>query len=382
MDFELSPEQKEIKKAAKEFAEGEFDKEIAFNLEKEKKFPYEIWKKACNLGFMGIHFPQEYGGQGYGLFENVLVIEEFCRKDSGIGSCLMMVITPPEIIVDFGTEKQKQNYVIPAVKGEKILASAFTEPQGGSDITRIATRAEKKGDKYIINGSKTLISHGSILDAVLLLCQTDPDAKPLYRGQSIILVEKERKGFENIELSEKMGIRMTSTAELFFNNVEVPEENLVGQENRGFYQALKFFNKSRIGVAAQALGIAQGAFDRAFRYTKEREAFGQKVFQFQAIQHKLAEMRVQIETARLLTYKAAWKFDQGKIDPQLISMAKYWSARTATLVADEAIEMFGGYGYFTENEVERFYRDARITELYEGTREIQKNLIAKDLKIE
>lgn len=380
MDFELSDEQKAIKKVAREFAEGEFDKDIAFALEKEKQFPFEIWKKACSLGFMGVHFPVAYGGQGYGVFENVLVMEEFCRKDSGIGSCLMMVNTPPELIVDFGSEKQKEDYVVPAVNGEIILASAFTEPQGGSDMTRLSTRAEKKGETYVINGSKTLISHGSIAKAVLLLCQTDQEAKPLYRGQSMLIVEQSRGGFEAIELREKMGLRMTSTAELFFNDVEVPTKNLIGEENRGFYHALQFFNKSRIGVAAQALGIAQGAFDRALLYADEREAFGQKIFQFQAIQHKLADMHIHIETARLLTYKAAWNFDRGTIDPQLIAMAKYWSARGATMVADEAIEMLGGYGYFTENEVERFYRDARITETYEGTREIQKNLIAKDLK--
>jgi alkylation response protein AidB-like acyl-CoA dehydrogenase len=380
MDFELSDEQKAIKKAARDFAEGEFDKDIAFALEKEKRFPFEIWKKACSLGFMGVHFPAAYGGQGYGVFENVLVMEEFCRKDSGIGSCLMMVNTPPEMLVDFGSEKQKQDYLVPAVNGELILASAFTEPHGGSDMTRLATRAERKGSRYLINGSKTLISHGNSADAVLLLCQTNQEAKPLYRGQSMILVERERKGFEVIELKEKMGLRMTSTAELFFNDVEVPAENLVGEENRGFYHALEFFNKSRIGVAAQALGIAQGAFDRALLYANEREAFGQKIIEFQAIQHKLADMRIHIETARLLTYKAAWSFDRGNTDPQLIAMAKYWAGRGATMVADEAIEMLGGYGYFTENEVERFYRDARITEIYEGTREIQKNLIVKDLK--
>ena len=381
MDFKLSDEQKEIKKAANEFAQGEFDKEIALTLEKEKKFPFEIWKKACNLGFMGIHVPLEWNGQGYGLFEYVLVIEEFCRNDSGIGSALMMVNTPPEMISDFGNEEQKKTYLIPAISGDMILASAFTEPDGGSDITRLSTRGEKRGRHYRINGSKTLISHGTILDAVLVLCQTNVNADPLYRGQSIILVEKERKGFEASELGDKMGLKMTSTAELYFNGVVVPMENLIGRENRGFYHSMAFFNKSRLGVAAQALGIAQGAFDRALKYAKEREAFGQKIFQFQAIQHKLADMLIHIETARLLTYKAAWHYDNGETDPQLISMAKYWSGRASTTVADEAIEIMGGYGYITENEVERFYRDARITEIYEGTREIQKNLIAKEMHI-
>jgi len=381
MDFELSNEQKEIKKAANEFAEGEFDKDIALKLEKEKKFPFEIWKKACSLGFLGIHFPLDCGGQGYGLSEYVFVLEEFCRKDSGIGSAMMMVNTPIEMIAIFGNEEQKKRFVEGALTGEVILSAAFTEPQGGSDITRLNTRAEKKRDGYIINGSKTFISNGSILNAAVVLCQTDPNADPLYRGQSILLVEKEREGFEAIELEDKMGIKMTSTAGLFFNDVAVPLENLVGEENKGFYHAMTFFNKSRIAVAAQALGIAQGAFDRSVKYANEREAFGKKIFQFQAIQHKLADMLLHIETARLLTYKAAWTFDRGDTDPQLIAMAKYWSARTATMVADEAIDIFGGYGYYTENEIERFYRDARVTEIYEGTREIQKNLIAKDIKI-
>ena len=180
MDFELSKEQKAIKKAAREFAEGEFDKDVAFALEKEKQFPYDIWKKACSLGFIGMHFPVACGGQGYGVLENVLVMEEFCRRDSGIGSCLMTVNTPPEIIVDFGSKRQKIDYAVPAVNGELILASAFTEPHGGSDITRLATRAEKKGETYVINGSKTLISHGSIAEAVLLLCQTDQGADVSY----------------------------------------------------------------------------------------------------------------------------------------------------------------------------------------------------------
>jgi alkylation response protein AidB-like acyl-CoA dehydrogenase len=216
-------------------------------------------------------------------------------------------------------------------------------------------------------------------DFVIALCQTDPDINPAYRGQSAIIVEKGAPGYTTAELGEKMGIKMTSTGELSFNNVKVPISNLVGQENRGFYQTLEFFDESRVEIAAQALGIAQGAFDRALAYAKQRSQFGKKLAQFQVTQHKLADMAAKIETARLIVYKAAWNFDQGNIDPKLTSIAKMYAGRVAVEVADEAIQIFGGYGYMLEYQVERFYRDAKIMEIYEGTREIQKNTIASSL---
>jgi alkylation response protein AidB-like acyl-CoA dehydrogenase len=379
MDFELTGEQKDIQKAAREFAQGEFDKEKILEWEQNHTFPKELWKKACKLGFVGIHFPEEYGGQGYGITENILIVEELCRKDSGVGIALSLVDFSSEVILRFGTHEQKKKYLIPVTKGEFISAGAYTEPDHGSDITLMATTALKQGDSFVINGTKTFITNGTLADFFVVLCQTDSNAKPSYRGQCTILVEKGTKGLEATEITPKMGIRMTSTVELSFNDVKVPLTHLLGKENKGFYQVLEFFDESRIEIAAQALGIAQGAFDRALDYAKQREQFGKKLADFQITQHKLADMATKIETARLLVYKAAWNYDQKRIDPKLTSMAKMFSAKTAVEVADEAIQIFGGYGYITEYEVERFYRDAKITEIYEGTKEIQKNTIASAL---
>jgi alkylation response protein AidB-like acyl-CoA dehydrogenase len=238
------------------------------------------------------------------------------------------------------------------------------------------TTAEKDGDQWVINGSKIFISNGELAGFYCVLCQTDPASKPTYRGISLILVEADREGVSATDLGQKMGIHMTSTSEVNFKDVRVPYANLIGEEGKGFYHVLEFFDESRILVAAQALGTAQGAFDRALAYVKQREQFGKKIAQFQVTQHKLADMATKIELSRLITYKAAWNFDQGRIDPKLTSMAKMYAARAAVEVADEAIQLLGGYGYMAEYEVERFYRDAKITEIYEGTKEIQKNTIA------
>lgn len=379
MEFRLNKEQDAIQKAAREFAKGEFEKEIALEHERAHTFPSEIWKKACELGLMGIHFPEEYGGQEYGVFENALVVEEFCRQDSGIGIALSLADFSSEIILRFGSQQQKEKYLIPITEGKAISSGGITEPDHGSDITLMDTTATKQGDEYIINGVKTFITNGTTSDFALVLCQTDPEAKPTYRGQSIIIVDKDTPGYTTADVGEKMGIKMSPTGELSFNDVRVPLTNLVGQENRGFYHVLEFFDESRIEIGAQALGIAQGAFDRALAYTKERTQFGKKLAEFQVTQHKLADMAAKIETARLVVYKSAWNFDQGNIDPKLTSIAKMYAARVAVEVADEAIQLFGGYGYMLDYEVERFYRDARITEIYEGTREIQKNTIASAL---
>jgi alkylation response protein AidB-like acyl-CoA dehydrogenase len=379
MDFKLSTEQNSIQKAAREFATGEFDKEIALELERTHTFPSKIWKKACELGFMGIHFPEKYGGQEYGIFENILVVEEFCRQDSGIGVAISLADFSSEIILRFGNDKQKEKYLIPLAEGKAISSGGFTEPDHGSDITLMNTTAVKQGDEYVINGVKTFITNGTISDFVMVLCQTNEDAKPTYRGQSVIIVEKETPGYTTSDVGEKMGIKMSPTGELSFNNVRVPVSNLVGEEGKGFYQVLEFFDESRVEIAAQALGIAQGAFDRALDYTKKRTQFGKKLAQFQVTQHKLADMAVKLDTARLIVYKAAWNYDRGKIDPKLTSIAKMYAARVAVEVTNEAVQLLGGYGYMLEYEVERFYRDARITEIYEGTREIQKNTIASAL---
>ena len=379
MDFELTPEQRDIQKAAREFAQGEFDKEKILEWEQTHTFPREIWKKASELGFIGIHFPEEYGGQGCGVTENILTVEEFCRKDSGVGISLSLADFSSELVLRYGTAEQKRKYLMPVAQGQFISAGAYTEPDHGSDITLLSTTAKKEQGAYLINGTKTFITNGTIADFFIVLCQTDSEAKPSYRGQCTLIVDKGTKGFEATELMPKMGIRMTSTGELSFQDVTIPVSNLLGEENRGFYQVLEFFDESRIEIAAQALGIAQGAFDRALDYAKQRRQFGRRIADFQITQHKLADMATKIETARLLTYKAAWNYDQKRIDPKLTSRAKVYAGKTAVDVADEAIQIFGGYGYITEYEVERFYRDAKITEIYEGTKEIQKNTIASAL---
>ena len=379
MDFELNKSQKEIQKAAREFAKGEFDKELALELDKKHEFPRKIWKKAAELGFIGIHFPEKYCGQGLGIMENILVAEELCSKDSTIGSCVVLSSFASECILRFGSEELKSKYLPMVAEGKVLSAGAFTEPDHGSDITCMNTSAVKDGNEWLINGTKTFITNGGIAGFFTVLCQTDPECKPTHKGLSMILVDAGSKGVSTSDVGHKMGIRMMSTSEVVFKDVRVPVSNLIGKEGKGFYQVLEFFDESRILIAAQALGIAQGAFDRAIAYVKQREQFGKKIAQFQVTQHKLADMATKIELARLMTYKAAWNYDQGRIDPKLTSMAKMYAARTAVEVADEAIQLLGGYGYMTEYEVERFYRDAKITEIYEGTKEIQKNTIASAL---
>ncbi|MCL5958248.1 MAG: acyl-CoA dehydrogenase family protein [Chloroflexi bacterium] len=379
MDFELTKEQKAIQKAAREFAEGEFNRDVALEHELAHTFPFDIWRRACQLGLVGMYYPEEYGGQGYGLLETLLVIEELCRRDSGLGTCMFICEFGSGVILRFGSNEQKRCLLPAVARGEAISAAAFTEPDHGSDITSLGTLAVKDGDEYVIEGTKTFITNGGLAEFAVVLCQTDTEVRPAHRGQSLILVELDRPGVERTEVGEKMSLRMSSTAELCFRDVRVPVTNLVGGENQGFYHTLEFFDESRLAIAAQAVGIAQGAFDRALDYAKHRKQFGQRLADFQAIQHKLAEMAMKIETARLLTYKSAWTHDNRPMDPKLTSMAKLHAARVAVEVCEEAIQIFGGYGLLLENEVERFYRDARVTEIYEGTREIHKNIIARAL---
>jgi len=380
MEFELSKSQKEIQKAVKDFVKGEFKKDVIEKLVEDHAYPTAIWKKAADLGFIGIHFPEEYSGEGLGVMENILVAEELCRGDSSVGACLILADFASEIVLHFGSDEMKAKWLPKVAEGEVLSCGAFTEPDHGSDITRMDTTALRDGDEWVINGSKIFITNGGEMAGFYsVLCQTDQEISPSHRGMSTILVEADRPGVSTVDVGLKMGIQLMDTAEVIFKDVRVPAANLIGEENRGFYQVLEFFDESRILIAAQGLGTAQGAFDRALKYTKGREQFGKKIATFQANQHKLADMATKIEMARLLTYKAAWNFDQGRIDPKLTSMAKMVAARTAVEVCDEAIQLLGGYGYMAEYEVERFYRDAKICELYEGTKEIQKNTIASSV---
>ena len=380
MQFELNDEQKEIKRAIREFCEKEFTPELALELDEKEEFPLDLYKKAAKLGFTSMRIPEEYGGQGYGLLEDCIVVEEMCRVDPGIGAAISLGnLMVPDVLLKHGTEEQKEKYIPPLAKGDAIAAAAFTEPEHGSDITRMDTTAVKSGDEWIINGSKEFITNAPIADTFIILCQTDPNATPSYRGESIFLAEKGTPGLEATKLKGKMGIRPCITGSVSLSDLKVPESNLVGELNKGFYYTLELFDGTRITIAAQAVGIAQGAFEKAFNYAKQRKQFGSPIINFQGISFKLADMITKIETARLITYKAAWLFDQGRVDPVVTAMAKTYASRVAMEVTDEAIQIHGGYGYLADYHVERFHRCAKITEIYEGTSEIQKHTVARYL---
>lgn len=380
MDFELTEEQMAIKKAVKEFCEKEFTPELALELDEKEEYPMALYKKAAKLGFTSMRFPEEYGGQGYGVLEDCLVIEEMCRADPGLGVAVTLgTLMLPDLLLKHGTEEQRQKYIPPLCTGEKISAAAFSEPEHGSDITRMDTTAVKSGNEWVINGSKEFITNATVADFFCVLCQTDPKVTPSHRGESMFAVDRGTPGLDATKLKGKMGIKPCVTGSLSLSDVKVPETNLIGELNKGFYYALELFDETRIAIAAEAVGMAQGAFERAFSYAKERKQFGSPIIQFQGISFKLADMATKIETARLITYKAAWLFDQGKIDPMITAMAKAYASRVAMDVTDEAIQIYGGYGYLADYHVERFHRCAKITEIYEGTTEIQKLTIVRYL---
>ncbi|MGQ9743635.1 MAG: acyl-CoA dehydrogenase family protein [Candidatus Bathycorpusculaceae bacterium] len=381
MEFKLNEEQQEIKRAVREFCEKEFTPELALEYDQKEDFPMALYKKAAQLGFTGMRIPTEYGGQGYGLLEDCMVVEEMCRVDPGLGVAVSLGnLMVPDVLLKHGNEEQKEKYIPPLARGEKIAAAAFTEPEHGSDITRMDTTAVKKGNEWVINGAKEFITNAPIADTFIILCQTDPNATPTHRGQSLFLAEKGMPGLEATKLHGKMGIKPCVTGSLFLSDLKVPETNLVGELNKGFYYTLELFDGTRITVAAQAVGMAQGAFEKALNYAKTRKQFGQPIINFQGVSFKLAEMAMKIEAARLLTYKAAWLYDKEKPNPMITSMAKAYASRVAMEVTDEAIQIFGGYGYLADYHVERFHRCAKITEIYEGTSEIQKLTIINFLQ--
>ncbi len=372
----LTEEQKEIKEAAREFAEKEFPK-YAEEYDKREEFPFELWKKAAKLGFIGLFFPEEYGGAGYGITEYCLAVEEFWRVDAGLGLILSSTFGS-EMILLFGREDQKEKYLPPLAKGEAISCACFTEPQSGSDLAGIKTTAREKNGYFVINGNKIFITNGSIADFYVVLARTDRGEKR-HHGLSVFIVERGAEGLEAKKMRDKLGIRASDTAEVFFKNVKVPKENLVGERGKGFYQAVEFFNVTRIHVAFQAVGIAQGAFELALEYAKNRELFERKLVDFQVTREKLAKMRTEIEAARLLAYQAALYYDKNrKSDPGLTAMAKYYTAKVAQKVVTEALQIFGGHG-FVSSTISRMYRDVRVLEIYEGTREVELEIVANSI---
>ncbi|MBU2514145.1 acyl-CoA dehydrogenase family protein [bacterium] len=374
--FELTKPQKEIQKAAKDFAKGEFDKELAYELEKNNEFPTSIWKKAAELGFIGIHFPEKYSGGEMGLFENSLIIEELCRNDPSIGVAVAQASFASECIEKFGSEELKASYLPRIAEGEILSGGAFSETQRGGDYKNIQTTAEKKGGQWVLNGRKTHVINGSQAEVYVVLCKTDQTSASIENNLSMILVDADSTGLSAEPYGKKLGENMVKTAVLTLDNVSVPENKLVGKEGKGYSQMLAFLDDSRIIAASMALGNALASFDRMLDYIKGREQFGKKLASFQVTQHKVADMATKIELSRLIIHKAAWLRDKKKSDSSLCSMAKMTAARTAMEVGAQTIQLYGGYGYMTEYEVERFYRDAKIIELRDGARDVQKDIVA------
>ncbi|MCJ7596501.1 MAG: acyl-CoA/acyl-ACP dehydrogenase [Desulfobacterales bacterium] len=378
MDFTLSKEQIDIQKAAREFALGEFP-DRAQEFDRNESFDLDIWRKACQLGFVGVFIEEAYGGAGLGFFEHCLITEEFWAVDAGMANAVITTTFGAELLGLFGTEEQKKRYLPPLAGGEAIIGTAITEPDAGSDVTGAITTAVRDGDEYVINGSKMFITNGSIANYLNVFCLTDPDNPDRHQRHSFFIVETDRPGFEANKLHGKLGIRANDTAEISFSNVRVPASHLISKEGNGFRQLMAFFNLTRLHICAMAVGIARAAMEESVVHIKKRHQFGVPLASFQVNQFKIAEMATQIRAARNLYYEAAWLTDHGKMDHALTAMAKWFSGQMAVRCADEALQMHGGYGYIDEYKVQRIYRDAKIVEIYEGTKEIEKLIVARSI---
>lgn len=376
MDFELTNRQKQIRSAVREFAEGELTA-IGKECEAKGELPREIIKKAAELGFIGVFIKKEYGGPGLGSLEHAIILEEFWRAEPGLAQVLSQTVFGTDMLLLFGSEEQKKKYLPPIVKGEWVTGFAITEPEAGSDTVSATTIAKRVGDEHVINGNKVMISNGTEAHFLLVYCLTHPEVTSKSKRHSIFIVETDRPGYKADRIHGKMGLRAADTANIFFNDVRVPKENLVGVEGNGFIQLMKFLYYSRAIVAAHAVGLAQGAMEQAIDYVKKRKQFGKAIASFQVTQFKVAEMATLIETARNIVYKACWKLDRGNADTQLSSMAKWWACNVAVRVVDEALQLHGGYGYLDDYPIERYYRAAKLFEIYEGTKEIQKLMIGR-----
>jgi len=376
MDFELTNRQKQIRLAAREFAEGELVP-IGKECESKGEFPRDLIKKAAQLGFIGCFIKKEYGGLGLGLLEHAIILEEFWRAEPGLAQVLAQSAFGSDILLVYGTEEQKKKYLPPIAKGDWVMGFSITEPEAGSDAASVATTAVKVGEEYVINGNKVMISNGTVAKFILVFCLTRPNETAKSKRHSILLVETDRPGYKADRIHGKMGLHASDTANIFFNNVKVPKENLVGVEGNGFLQLMDFLDRSRVIIAAHAVGLAQGAIEQAIHYVKKRKQFGKTIASFQVTQFKVAEMATLIETARGLMHKACWFVDRGTPNTQLSAMAKWWACKVAVNVVDEALQLHGGYGYLDDYPIERFYRAAKLLELYEGTKEIQKMTIGR-----
>ena len=377
MKLELNDQQKMIQKMVKEFAEKEIAP-IAAELDKKEEYPTKILGKMAKLGLLGTIIPTEYGGAGLDTISYATVVEEISRKCASTGvitSVHNSLVAWP--IMKYGTEEQKKKYLPILAKGEKIGAFAGTEPNAGSDLGAMQTSAVLKGNNYIINGDKTFITSGPEAGIIILFAVTDKSAGP--KGISAFIVESNMKGFKVGSIYEKLGINASKTSELIFEDMEVPKENLLGKVGEGFKIALNTLDGGRIGIAAQAVGIAQAALDESIEYSKQRQQFGRPLAKFQAIQWMIADMATRIEAARYLVYNAAYAKDKGGRFSKEAAMAKLFASETAMEAVIKAVQIHGGYGYTKEYTVERLFRDAKITEIYEGTSEVQRMVIAGSL---
>lgn len=377
MDFRLTEEQEMLRKMIRDFAETQVAPTAA-ERDEEERFDRSIFEQMAELGLTGIPWPEQYGGAGADYVSYVLAVEELSRVDSSIGVTLSAHVSLASWpIYKFGTEEQKQKFLRPLAEGKKMGAYCLTEPGSGSDSAGMRTTAVKDGDHYILNGSKIFITNAGEAEIYIVFAVTNPELK--HKGITAFIVEKGMAGFTMGKKEKKLGIRSSPTLAVNFEDVRVPAENRLGQEGEGFKIAMMTLDGGRNGIAAQALGIAQGAFDHALAYAKERQQFGKPIASLQAIQFKLADMATKIEAARLLTYQAAWLEDQGLPYGKASAMSKVFAGDIAMEVTTEAVQVFGGYGYTREYPVERFMRDAKITQIYEGTNEIQRVVISNYL---
>ncbi len=375
MDFKLTEEQQMIKQAARDFAQTDCLPGV-IERDDQQKFPHDQIKKMGELGFMGMMVSPEYGGSGMDTLSYVLAMEEISKIDA---SCSVAMSVNNSLVCwgleKFGSEEQKQKYLKPLASGEKLGAFCLSEPEAGSDATSQRTTAEDKGDYYLLNGTKNWITNGNSASIYLVIAQTDPEKG--HKGINALIVEKDMEGFVVGKKEDKLGIRGSDTHSLMFTDVKVPKENRIGDDGFGFKFAMKTLSGGRIGIAAQALGIAAGAYELALKYAQQRKAFGKEIMRHQAIAFKLADMHTEIEAARMLVYKAAMDKDNGESFDLSSAIAKLKASQVAMDVTVEAVQVHGGYGYVKEYHVERLMRDAKITQIYEGTSEIQKIVISR-----
>ena len=375
MDFTLTSRQRLIKEAVHEFMVGECDPVKTLDLAKKKQFPWEIYRKAGQNGYLASYYPKELGGQGLSLLDYCLIMEEIIRYDNRIGMALSLGSIPSKALLRFGNEEQKKKYLPKLTRGEAVGSIAVTEPNHGSDIRYLDTRAVRKGDEYIISGNKIFITNADIAEFYTVFAQTDLEAPP-YRGISGFIVERQAEGVTALDLGDKIGLKTTSSCSIEFRDVRVPKENLLGKENHGFTYIMDALNEGRTEIANEAVGLARGAYDRALFHAKNREQFGQKIGKFQNISHLIVEMSEEIEAAALLAYKAVWLIDQGKMDLSTSLQAKVKCPLVAIDVSLKAMQILAGYGLFEDQFLTGYLGDALATWLLEGTGQIQRNTVA------